>query len=220
VSLACGMIAYSHTSSLCCGADIIDVNLTYPERNREVLVFKFKGLADDSGNIVDGFQVTMPIDHRDFAEDFYKLEIVNDNELSLHMPSLPYQMQFDSVHRFAEFTKLQVGCKERQKAQEICIMDVNGAPSRRLKKLLLRFPEDVVLVNLSSPIDKVIPADILPYSFKTDTFGAMMTQWACTVSWKIGDSNSKVKAFGKTPQKKGNVQLNAIFSKSCSMSDN
>jgi hypothetical protein len=76
------------------------MNLTYPERNREVALYCFKGLMDPtSGDIVDGFQIVMPVDHRDFAEDFFKLEIVNDNELSLHMPSLPYQMQFDSVNR-------------------------------------------------------------------------------------------------------------------------
>ena len=204
--------------------DIIDVNLTYPERNREVYVFTFKGLTDSAtGDIIDGFQVTMPIDHRDFEEDNYKLEILTDTELSLTMPSLPYQMQHDSVRRFLVLSELGLSCSKCQQAQEICVTDVDGAPSRKLKKLILRFPDDVCLVNLSSAIDKVISADILPYSYETATFspdGAAMTQqWACTVSWKIGNSTSRVKAFGATPQKKGAHSLNKIFATKLSMSD-
>jgi hypothetical protein len=201
---------------------MIYVNLTYPERNREVCVFSFKGLEDGkTGDIVDGFQITMPFDHRDF--EFFKLEVVNDNELSLHMPSLPYQMQFDSVSRFETLLKLDLACAQCQQAQEICITDVESAPSRKLKKLILRFPDDVNLVNLASPIDKVIPADILPYVYKTAAFNAddnMVEQWSTYISWKVGNANSRAKAFGKTPQKTGLSKMSSIFAKSCSMSEN
>jgi hypothetical protein len=94
-------------------------------------------------------------------------------------------------------------------------------PSRKLKKLLLRFPEDVCLVNLASPIDKVIPADIQPYSFGTASFsvkGQIIQQWACNISWKVGNSKSRLKAFGSA-QKKGVSRMSQLFASKCSMSD-
>ena len=75
----------------------------------------------------------MPVDFRDVARDLYKLEIVQDNELLLHMPSLPYAIQFDSVARHAELNKLGVMCDRCQEAQEICITDIDAAPARRHK---------------------------------------------------------------------------------------
>ena len=95
----------------------------------------------------------MPVDFCDVARDLYKLEIVQDNELLLHMPSLPYAIQFDSVARHAELNKLGVMCDRCQEAQEICITDIDAAPARRHKVLRLRFPEHIILGNMASSID-------------------------------------------------------------------
>ena len=197
------------------------MNLTYPERNHEVQLYSFHGLQDpSSGDIVSGFQILMPIDVRDFADDLFKLEIVNDHELLLYMPSLPYQMQYDSANRHQQLAAMQSLCRHCQQAQEICITDIASMPSRKRKKLRLRFPEDVCLVNLASVLDGVIPADIEPYAYQTTLFGddgaAPITQYACNVSWKLGNSNSRLKAFGSA-KKSGVSKLRGMFANKCSM---
>jgi hypothetical protein len=198
------------------------MNLTYPERNREVQLYCFQGLQDpSSGDIVHGYQIIMPIDVRDYAEDLFKLEIVDDNELLLHMPSLPYQMQNDSATRHAGLSRMGLLCDRCQQAQEICILDIASMPSRKLKILRLRFPEEICLVNLASVLDTVIPADIEPYEYSTKLFGsdtdAPIPQWGCNLSWKVGDANSRRKAFGSA-KKSGVSKLSGLFNKKCSMS--
>ena len=194
--------------------DLIVVNLTYPERNREVQLYCFNGLANlVRGDIVDGFQIVMPVDIRDFAEDLFKLEIVQDNELLLQMPALPYQMQYDSAQRHAGLSTMNLLNTRCQQAQEICITDINSMPSRKLKKLRLRFPESVCLVNLASVLDADIPAEIEPYSYTTDMFssdGAAIQQWVCSISWQVGNAATRSKAFG-SDKKSGALKLSALF---------
>ena len=195
-------------------SDLLVVNLTYPERNREVQLYCFNSLSDPvSGDIVDGFQIVMPVDIRDFEEDLFKLEIVQDNELLLHMPALPYQMQYDIVQRHAGLNKLRLLNPRCQQAQEICITDIDSMPSRKLKKLRLRFPENVCLVNLASVLDAVISPEIEPYSYMTNTFsadGTASVQWVCSISWQVGNAATRSKAFGSA-KKSGASKLSALF---------
>jgi hypothetical protein len=196
---------------------LIVVNLTYPERNREVQLYCFEGLADKEGTIVDGFQVVMPIDIRDFDFKLFKLEIVEDYELLLHMPSLPHQMQYELTKRHAKLIEMNLDCPKCAQAQEICVTGIKDNPSRKIKKLRLRFPEDsVCLVNLSSGLDKVITPTIEPYSYETDLYGdpEAAVQWVSSISWKIGNSLTTRKTF-EGSAKKAESQLSSLFKKQC-----
>ena len=188
------------------------MNLTYPERNREVQVYSFEGLRDlVSGEIVDGFQIVMPADIRNLEKDLYKLEIVQDNELLLHMPSLPHQMQYDSVRRHSELNRMNLMCIRCQEAQEVCVKDIDSAPSRKLKTLRLRFPENVSLANLVSSLDFVLPIVIEPYNYETTMFGgAAQRNWVCNVSWKVASVETRRKAQGSAV-KSTSVFLSELF---------
>ena len=199
--------------------DLIVVNLTYPERNREVQVYCFESLRDVvTGEIVDGFEIVMPADIRDFELNLYKLEIVQDNELLLRMPSLPHQMQYDSARRHSELNRMKLMCNRCQEAQEICVTDIDSAPSRKQKTLRLRFPEHVSLVNLVS-IAKELPIVIQPYNYETTMFGnASNRNWVCNVSWKVASFKTRRKAQGSAV-KSTTAFLSELFGTAVSMSN-
>lgn len=191
------------------------VNLTYPERNREVQVFCFTNHRNAAtGDIVSGFQIMMPVDYRDIAKDLYKLEIVQDNELLLHMPSLPFSIQFDSVARHAELNRLDVMCDRCQEAQEICITDIDAAPARRHKTLRLRFPEHIILGNMASSIDSELPMEIQPYKFPYAAAGtagaAPLLVVSCNVSWRVASIDTHRKAQGSA-KKTNETLLSELF---------
>jgi hypothetical protein len=182
------------------------VNLTYPERNREVQVFCFTNHRNAAtGDIVSGFQIVMPVDFRDVARDLYKLEIVQDNELLLHMPSLPYAIQFVSVARHAELNKLGVMCDRCQEAQEICITDIDAAPARRHKVLRLRFPEHIILGNMASSIDYVLPIEIQPNKFSFGAADKPQSVVSCNVSWRVASIDTHRKAQSSAKKTNGTI---------------
>ena len=148
----------------------------------------------------------IPIDIRDFDKALYKLEIVQDNELLLHMPSLPYSIQFDSDARHAALQQLGVLCERCQEAQEICMSDIDSAPSRKQKTLRLRFPENICLANMASSINSVLPMQVQPYE----------TRWrgksllTCHLSWRVASIETRRKAQGSDMKANGTI-LDELF---------
>jgi hypothetical protein len=192
-------------------ADLIVVNLTYPERNREVQVFCFENYRDDgTGDIVNGFQIMVDADVRDYEKDLFKLEIVHDNELLLHMPSLPYHLQYDSALRHRTLVAMELLSDRCQEAQEICISDILSATSRQKKKLRLRFPEGICLANMES-LDSVLPLTFEPYKYPTTIFGPNTPhQWVCSVSWMVANLETRRKAQGSAV-KSTTAKLSDLF---------
>ena len=195
--------------------DLIVMNLTYPERNREVQLYCFEGLEDKkAGTVIDGFQIVMPVDIRDYDAKLFKLEIVEDYELLLHMPALPHQMQYELAARHAHLREMDLSCPKCEQAQQICITDIEANPSRKIKRLRLRFPEDTVsLVNLTSALDKVITCNIEPYCYKTDLYEdpQAAVQWVSNISWKVGNMLTSKKVFEAFVRK-----LSGLFKKKLS----
>ena len=173
------------------------INLTYPERNRKVQVYTFENYCNLlTGDIINGFQIVLPVDIRDVEKDLYKLEIVADNELLLQIPSLPFQVQFDSAQRHNTLRGLDLLCERCEESQLICVADIESAPSRKLKTLRLRFPEHVNLGNIVSSLDTVLSMQIEPYFATTVFHGRSLQQLLCNVSWKVANIETRRKIQG------------------------
>lgn len=86
------MILSSNTCPCCLSEDdfdVINIDVDWPECNREVLVVKFRDVVKE-GVLHDGFNIIFPhVDMHDFLADKYKLEFVSSHELLLTMPSMP-----------------------------------------------------------------------------------------------------------------------------------
>ena len=122
------------------------VNLvTFPECNCKVLVYCFENLKNvTTGDIVNGFQIVLPVDVWDAEKELYKSEIVNDNEIILTIPSLPFIMLHDSSRRHDQLIQMGINCERCQEAHDITMNDVFSNPSRCQKKLRLLFPGDIL----------------------------------------------------------------------------
>ena len=135
----------------------------------------------------------------------------------LQMAALPCQMQYDLESRHDQLKAMELSCAKCEQAQQICVTSINDNQSRKLKKLRLRFPEETVcLVNLKSGLDKVIAAEIEPYSYNTELYGDPQAaiQWVSSISWKIGKIFTNKKAFGGSEKKKVD-KLSGLFKKQC-----
>jgi hypothetical protein len=175
-------------------SDTIVVNLTYPERNREVQVYCFESLRNPiTGDIVDGFQIVINADIRDVAKDLYKAEIVSDNELLITIPSLSHQMVQDCALRHAFLLKLGLLCDRCQEGQEIAMTSMEDNPWRKLRQLRLRFPDHIVLANLHSTLDNVLTVQEEPY-YTNSPFGGQAV--FCSVTWKVASQDTRRKATG------------------------
>jgi hypothetical protein len=116
--------------------NVINVDLDFPERNREVQVYTFENLRNPrSGDIINGFQIVIPADIRDVASNLYRAEIVDDNEIVIQMPSLPFSMLHDSVKRHALLTALDIGCSRCQEAQDIVVNDLQLTPAFEVSRI-------------------------------------------------------------------------------------
>ena len=194
---------------------VINVNLNFPERNREVQVYTFENLRNPrSGDIINGFQIVIPADVRDVASNLYRAEIVGENEILLQMPSLPFSMLHDSVKRHALLTALDIGCPRCQEAQDIVVNDVQLTPARAIRKILLQFPENVVLANLSSSVNPVLANEEQPYIFEA-RFGATSTpikSVGCNMTWKVASIDRHRQVAGSA-SKDSAAKLTEMFSR-------
>ena len=152
----------------------------------------------------------MPVDIRDIDKDFYRMEIVGDNELMLYVPSLPFQMQYDSAKRNAALNNCKLACERCQEAQEITVSEIELMASRKQKKLRLRFPEHICLGNLKSGIDNVIPLNAEPYWTSVKMGERKIKTLLCNVTWKVASVSTRRKAQGSA-KKATNSYLSDIF---------
>ena len=162
-------------------------------------MYTFENLRNSlSGDIINGFQIVIPADVRDVANNLYRAEIVDDNEILIQMPSLPFSMLHDSVQRHVLLTALDIGCPRCQEAQDIVVNDLQLTPARAIRKLLLRFPDHINLASMSSSVNPVLANEEQPYIF-TAQFGptsAPMQLIGCNMTWKVASIDRHRKVAG------------------------
>lgn len=130
-------------------AAVIDVDLTHPERNREVFVFEFKDWKDSDQKIFDGIEVAMFVDLRHFKENRYRAWVIGNHEMVVLMPTAPYSFIYDhgSYDAAARASHGQDYTTFEQSHVDLR-NDIIRSPAIRLQKyVLLRFPTHIDLNN-------------------------------------------------------------------------
>jgi hypothetical protein len=132
------------------------------------------------------------IDVRDAAiTDRCTAFVVSEHEVLVSYPALEYCLFTDSAARNA---RLKVGgCHDPyvQLAQDICINDVRRCTQRVVKRLLIRFPEDVTLANVFNQYSYVIRSTMPVDYAETMLFGAQRVKvLTAHMQWMIADLNT------------------------------
>ena len=192
--------------------DVILVNLMFPERNREVQIYSFENLLNPlSGNIINGFHIVLPADVRDVGLNLYSAKIVDDNEIVIYMPSLPFSVSHDSAQRHLQLAALDIGCPRCKEAQDIVVQDIKLSPSRAIRKLRLQFPDNIVLANMSSAVSPVLTGEEQPFLY-TAQFGVNKIQSVgCNMTWKVASVERHRKVAGAASRDPA-TKLSEMFS--------
>ena len=141
-----------------------------PERNREVDVLIVNDVLH-GGDLYNCFDISLQMDVRDaMVTGRCRAVLVSEHEVLVTYPALQYPMFIDSVMRNKRLVHLKTLCAQLQQAQDIWVNEMKRDPQRNEKRLLLRFPHDVVLGNvfvpnsyelkMSIPIDNSVYAPI------------------------------------------------------------
>lgn len=168
--------------------DIIDINLNFPERNREVVlqsVSNFRHAQD----VFDGFVVLMAVDLRDaMVTNGITAFLVSPTEILITMPSLAFDLYQDSAGRNQRLQDhLGMQCLPLQLAQDITINEIRMTPSRQTKQLLLRFPNRIRLSNVWDPSTFALSCEMQTDSVILMIGGTPVPISVCRMMWKVGN---------------------------------
>ena len=70
---------------------VIDIDLVHPKRNREVIVYCLNGVEHEDC-VYNCFNILLPVDPRNAMKDLCKAELVNEREILITMPALPWSL--------------------------------------------------------------------------------------------------------------------------------
>ncbi len=70
---------------------VIDIDLVHPERTREVIVYCLNEVEHEDC-VYNCFNILLPVDPRDAMKDLCKAELVNEREILITMPALPWSL--------------------------------------------------------------------------------------------------------------------------------
>lgn len=128
--------------------DVIEVDLAYPERNREVVIYSVSNVQHVD-NVYDCFFIMLAVDFRDASkEGSFTASMVSETEILLTMPSLPFGLYHDSIMRNERLKRIRLHHPQLQLSQDIVINHLRDEAGRSVKRLLLRFPDNVRLSNV------------------------------------------------------------------------
>jgi len=124
---------------------VIEVDVDFPENNREVKILKFVNVEKD-GVLRDGFEIMLQGDIRDVAMTKYYAKQTKRNEIMLELPSAgaTYLERFDSFFRRQEKTGQKNYVKEIEVAHQVTRNAIKRDLTRQTKTLTLVFPQSMV----------------------------------------------------------------------------
>ena len=126
--------------------DIINVNVTRPECNREVTVFHLNSV-DIDGALHDGYKIAVDGDMRDVVADKYKAWLRKYNEVVVQVPSIGYVFLRDPVGFNHHVKVANALCARTQESHDVARNRILKDKQSQTKRLLLRFPPEVELSN-------------------------------------------------------------------------
>jgi hypothetical protein len=199
--------------------DVIDVDVEYPERNREVLIVGFTDVAKE-GVLHNGFDIVVPaVDMRDYLTDKYKLELVSHNELLLTMPAVHAWnlANFDKFFKHQE--KYNHLCLRLKQGHDVFHNSILSETKRLTKYLLLRFPKNCALStrhyseHKTELTCKIAPLLDVSFDWKNKKGIPQNTN---VVYWKVSVKEFRERVVEKKTiddsQTKGEKELSKLFS--------
>lgn len=198
--------------------DIIDVDVDYPERNREVLIVSFTDVKKDCV-LHNGFDIMIPsADMRDYLMDKYKLELVSSNELLLTMPAVHAWNLSNFDKFFAHQEKYNHLCSRSKQGHDVFRNSILLEKKRLTKYLLLCFPENLILStehyseHKTELTCKIAPLLDVSFNWKNEN---AIPQLANVVYWKVAVKESRERIVESKPidasQTKGEKELSKLF---------
>lgn len=178
--------------------DIIEVDLDYPERNREVCVFSVNDITHER-HAYNCFAITISVDLRDASAESYVATLVNDHSILITYPCMPYGMLKDSTDRNERLMTQNLHCPKLQLAQDVVINQIQDSAPRQMKRLLLQFPEHVVLANIFAPDTSVVPVDMQTDAFMTVVRDVNVPLVHCYLVWRIANLETHRRAAVAPP---------------------
>jgi hypothetical protein len=203
------MLYFSHVVFLLANTpDIIEVNVTRPERNREVKVFHFDSVNID-GMLHDVYEIAVYGDMEDVLADKYKAWFRGRNEVLVRVPSMEVFF-LDSAGFDQHMKKANVHFDRSQESHDVARNRILKDERSQTRRLLLRFPEDEELSNaVFSPksSDGEIELEVVPFKreFSIGPVNKFTTSGA-RVSWKIAVIGTEARET-KAPGNKGATKL-------------
>ena len=185
-------------------AVVNDVDVEHPSNNREVVIYNFIRVEHEN-SLYNCFDIYLPADVRDVSAERLKARLINDKEILITMPSLPYSFCQNTDARNSCLKILGTHDAHTQTAQDITINNMESIGIDEygtVKHLLLRFPNFVVLANIfqkgSKDLELMLEMDWDHYDLTSDH--AIATP--CFVKWRVADkgaaSRHKLKSASKT----------------------
>lgn len=168
---------------------VIDIDLDHPERNREVIVYCLNEVEHEDC-VYNCFNILLPVDPRDAMKDLCEAELVNEREILITMPALPWSLVRDTAKRNECLKAMGTHCPKLQMAQDIAVNAVergmNG--SRPTKQLLLRFPASVFLSNIFDGGGRKLENHLQLEELKVRELDKDIIP--CFVIWKVADEGA------------------------------
>lgn len=168
---------------------VIDIDLVHPENNREVIVYTLNDF-EHADFVYKCFNILLPIDPRDGLNDHYTAALVNEREVLITLPALPWSLFKDTAIRNEVLKKTKTHCPKLQMAQDITINALTSGEngSRQTKQLLLRFPANVFLSNIFNEGSRKLETHFQVESVHVEDLEANIMP--CFVIWKIVDEGA------------------------------
>ena len=180
----------------------IEIQMDFPERNREVYIFKFKDKVKD-GQLFDGVQIVMPIQMPDAM--LYSANTISSRSVEITMPGLQY-LYYNGIEKFEKsLKKWGNGCEREEEGRGVAVNKYHEQRDRHVKKLLLKFPCKLDNTIFSEPdnngnmtVDFVVNPTKYKYYDDDIAFQLHDTTIMWTIAIKEADSRVKKKVKKRT----------------------
>lgn len=204
---------------------VINVDVDFPEQNREIKVVPFNNVVQDDGVLHDGFDLMMDCDVHDFLNGRYKAELVpGSNKVLITMPSASHTYLHGFGSFFDELKKSPEDyCACAELGHDIVRNAIiAGDEARKTKKLLLCFPEHIVLSTRhyckAGASKTELKSDMIPFETKFKWYDEDIVRGHDVVFWKVAihEEEPRIKTLPQSDESKEAAKLLARL-KSMSM---
>lgn len=204
---------------------VIDVDINRPENNREVKVIKFMNVVKD-GVMHNGFEIILDGDMQDFLADKYHGKLISDHEVLLTIPSMNHAYLHDLESFYNKQKFYETFCPRSQESHDIARYAICADSNRQSKKLLLRFPDDLVLsaahYHAKDAPEGELNCDMIDHDAGFTWNGRVFVNMLYTVQWKVSilEDAKRILAQARISTKtKGALKLEERLMKSMNLND-